>query len=106
MTRLLSLLGGYLKQPRVIFEVIGGILLGPSALGRNKNYLNKIFPTASLSYLSLVANIGLVLYLFLVGLELDPRSLATHAKVRIMQLIIHFIRTIMVSSMVLRELER
>ena len=81
VTRALSLLGGYLKQPRVIFEVIGGVLLGPSALGRIPNFQNRIFPTSSLNYLQLVANIGLVLYLFLVGLELDPKLLATHAKV-------------------------
>ena len=81
VTRILSLLGSYLKQPRVIFEVIGGIILGPSALGRIPNFLDKLFPTASLNYLGLVANIGLVLYLFLVGLELDPSMLLTYAKV-------------------------
>eukprot|EP01041_Mallomonas_annulata_P014007 gene14007-29828_t len=80
ITRALSFLGGILKQPRVIFEVIGGILLGPSALGRNKYFLDTIFPAASLNYLSLVANIGLVLYLFIVGMELDPVMLVTHAK--------------------------
>ena len=63
----LSVLGSFLNQPRVIFEIIGGILLGPSAIGRNEYYLTRIFPTKSLSYLSLVANIGLVLYLFLIG---------------------------------------
>ena len=34
MCRVLSLLGVYLRQPSVIFEVIGGIILGPSGFGR------------------------------------------------------------------------
>ena len=34
MCRGLSVFGGYLRQPTVIFEVIGGIILGPSAIGR------------------------------------------------------------------------
>lgn len=76
----LSIFGGYLRQPTVIFEIIGGIILGPSAIGRNEHYIETIFPTKSLVYLQLVANIGLVLYLFLVGLELDPKLLITHGK--------------------------
>ena len=78
LPRALSVLGSFLRQPRVVFEVIGGILLGPSAIGRDQGYLSRIFPIASLPFLSLVADFGLVIYLFLVGLELDPQSLATH----------------------------
>jgi Kef-type K+ transport system membrane component KefB len=80
MCRVLGLLGTRFKQPKVIFEIIGGILLGPSAIGRNQNYLDTIFPASSLSLISVVANLGLVLYLFIVGMELDPMLLATHAK--------------------------
>jgi len=78
--RALSLLGHYLRQPRVIFEIIGGILLGPSAIGRDSYFAQKIFPSSSIPYLSIVANIGLTFYLFLVGLELDLKLLATHGK--------------------------
>ncbi|KAK9466880.1 Sodium/hydrogen exchanger family-domain-containing protein [Lipomyces arxii] len=60
-----------LRQPRVIAEVIGGVLLGPSVMGRIPNFNEAIFPTASMPLLTLVANIGLVFFLFLVGLELD-----------------------------------
>ena len=53
----------------------GGILLGPSAFGRNHKFLNTIFPKKSLTVLDTIANIGLLFFLFLVGLELDMRSI-------------------------------
>ena len=53
----------------------GGILLGPSAMGRSEKFLNTIFPKRSLTVLETVANIGLLFFLFLVGLELDLRSI-------------------------------
>jgi Kef-type K+ transport system membrane component KefB len=75
VTRFLSSLGAWFRQPRVIFEIIGGIALGPSALGRNKHFLERCFPEDSLIQLQVVAEMGLILYLFLVGLELDPQML-------------------------------
>ncbi|KAI9680139.1 MAG: K(+)/H(+) antiporter [Trizodia sp. TS-e1964] len=62
-----------LRQPRVIAEVIGGIVLGPSVMGRIPGFQAAIFPTESMPVLNLVANLGLVLFLFLVGLEVDTR---------------------------------
>ncbi|KZF24577.1 hypothetical protein L228DRAFT_219037 [Xylona heveae TC161] len=60
-----------IRQPRVIAEVIGGILLGPSVMGRIPGFTEHIFPQASMSNLNLAANIGLILFLFLVGLEVN-----------------------------------
>lgn len=70
-----------LRQPRVIAEVIGGILLGPSAFGRIKNFTPTIFPAASLPQFNLVANVGLILFLFIVGLEVDLRLIRKNARV-------------------------
>jgi Kef-type K+ transport system membrane component KefB len=70
-----------IRQPRVIAEVIGGILLGPSVMGRIPGFTAAIFPPAAMPNLSLVANIGLVLFLFLVGLEVDLRYLVSNWKV-------------------------
>lgn len=70
-----------LRQPRVIAEVIGGILLGPSVMGRIPGFQDAIFPTASMPNLTLVANLGLVLFLFLVGLEVDLRFLVSNWRI-------------------------
>ncbi|KAG6376879.1 Sodium/hydrogen exchanger family-domain-containing protein [Boletus reticuloceps] len=80
MAQLLSLVLRKLRQPKVIAEVLGGILLGPTAFGRIPGFTDSIFPPVSLPYLSLVANIGLCLFLFLVGLEIDANVVARNAR--------------------------
>ncbi|RDB16864.1 K(+)/H(+) antiporter 1 [Hypsizygus marmoreus] len=73
MTQFLSLFLARIRQPRVIAEVIGGILLGPTVMGRIPGFRQSIFPDASLPGLNLTSTIGLILFLFLVGLEIDTR---------------------------------
>ncbi|KAH8703189.1 putative K homeostasis protein Kha1 [Talaromyces proteolyticus] len=70
-----------IRQPRVIAEVIGGILLGPSVFGRIPGFTDAIFPTASIPTLNATANLGLVLFLFLVGLETDLRFLVSNWRI-------------------------
>lgn len=75
VSRLLAIPLRYMRQPTVIAEVIGGILLGQSALGKIPGFTSTIFPPSSLPSLKLVADIGLMLFLFLVGMELDLTTL-------------------------------
>ncbi|KAH9210549.1 Sodium/hydrogen exchanger family-domain-containing protein [Leptodontidium sp. 2 PMI_412] len=70
-----------LRQPRVIAEVIGGVILGPSVMMRIPGFKAAIFPPASMAGLSLVANLGLILFLFLVGLEVNMRMFITNWRV-------------------------
>ncbi|KAG1814783.1 Sodium/hydrogen exchanger family-domain-containing protein [Suillus subaureus] len=83
MAQLLSLGLGRMKQPKVIAEVLGGILLGPTAFGRIPGFTQHIFPSQSLPYLSLVANIGLCLFLFIVGLEIDASVIKRNARMSV-----------------------
>ncbi|QUC17338.1 uncharacterized protein UV8b_01579 [Ustilaginoidea virens] len=70
-----------IRQPRVIAEVLGGIILGPSVMGRIPGFQDAIFPAASIPNLNNVANLGLILYLFLIGLETDVRFLVSNWRV-------------------------
>lgn len=79
-TQTLSLLLRKLHQPRVIAEVLGGILLGPTAFGRIPGFTKHVFPPESIPYLTLAANIGLVLFLFLVGLEIDTQIIKRNVR--------------------------
>ena len=81
MTRIIHWPLALLRQPRVIAEVITGILLGPSVMGRIPGFTAHIFPTASMPGFTLAANLGLVLFLFLVGLEVDLRFLASNWRI-------------------------
>ncbi|KAF9564551.1 potassium:hydrogen antiporter [Agrocybe pediades] len=75
VTQTLGLILARIRQPRVIAEVIGGVLLGPTVLGRIPGFLPAIFPDAGMASLTLTSTIGLVFFLFLVGLEIDTRVL-------------------------------
>jgi Kef-type K+ transport system membrane component KefB len=70
----------HLRQPPVIGEVLAGILLGPSLLGRvAPGATAYLLPNDVAPYLSALAQVGVVLYMFLVGLELDAVALRRKA---------------------------
>ncbi|KAJ3190979.1 K(+)/H(+) antiporter [Irineochytrium annulatum] len=79
--RLISIPFKYINQPSVIAEVIGGILLGPTALGRWSWFTNTIFPKSSLESLSVLSSFGLLLFLLLMGLELDLGVVVKRARI-------------------------
>lgn len=59
-------------QPGVIGEIVAGIVLGPSLLGYYfPGAFHFVFPAESLTNLELVSQIGLILFMFVIGLELD-----------------------------------
>ncbi|KAL3641013.1 Cation/H(+) antiporter 15 [Castilleja foliolosa] len=70
-TRILVFALKPLRQPRVISEILGGIILGPSVLGQSSKFAETVFPLRSVMVLETMANVGLLYFLFLVGVEMD-----------------------------------
>ena len=69
LARLAGWAFGRMGLPEVVGEIAAGILLGPSILG--VEFSERLFPTDDRVFLVLLANVGLVLFMFVVGLELD-----------------------------------
>ena len=72
ITNLCGTLCARFGQPRVVGEITGGLLLGPLVLGHLFPSLSAlVFPPSRLQPLEVISNIGIVLFLFLIGAELD-----------------------------------
>ncbi len=82
---LLGRLFKYLGQPPVIGEVIAGILLGPSLLGWVWPQAYRfILPPSVGPFLGVIAQIGVILYMFLVGLELNLGVVRARSKATVL----------------------
>jgi Kef-type K+ transport system membrane component KefB len=78
-SRVVGMLFKRIKQPQVVGEMVAGILLGPSLLGwAAPGVSTALFPAASLGYLNALSQIGLVFFMFLVGVGLNPKALREH----------------------------
>jgi Kef-type K+ transport system membrane component KefB len=70
-----------IRQPEVLGEMTAGIMLGPSLLGRiAPDWMNGLFPNSSLGPLYALSQLGLVLFVFLVGLQLRPSLIRESAR--------------------------
>jgi Kef-type K+ transport system membrane component KefB len=79
VSRVTGMLFKRIGQPQVIGEMVAGILLGPSLLGwAAPVFSSTLFPGSSLGYLNALSQIGLILFMFGIGVALDPKELKEH----------------------------
>ena len=65
-----------IHQPRVVGEMFAGILLGPSLLGwMSPGVSAYLFPASSLQHLNALSQVGVIIFMFLVGLGINPKEL-------------------------------
>ena len=85
VSRLIALLFERIGQPKVMGEMFAGVMLGPSLLGWVTPHLSSwLFPSSSLGYLNALSQVGVVIYMFLVGVALNPRSLREHGRTAVL----------------------
>ena len=78
IVRLLAKALAKVRQPPVIGEILAGVVLGPSVLGYLPNFSSAIFPSSSLLVLGVVSQVGLILFMFFLGIELDEALFAKY----------------------------
>ena len=76
---------GRIGQPRVIGEMLAGIVLGPSVLGLlAPSFSAALFPPATLGLVNALAQVGLLLFMFLVGVDFDPALLKNRGRTAVL----------------------
>ncbi|MBA3924210.1 MAG: cation:proton antiporter, partial [Nostocaceae cyanobacterium] len=85
VSRLVGLGFRSIKQPLVIGEIVAGIMLGPSLLGLVAPDVSaSLFPPETLPILNVLSQVGLIFFMFLIGLELNPKYLKGQLEVAIL----------------------
>ncbi|GAC1463286.1 MAG: cation:proton antiporter [Chamaesiphon sp.] len=74
LSRLVGLGFRWIKQPLVIGEIVAGIMLGPSLLGwLAPSWAAVLFPADAVPFLNVLSQVGLIFFMFIIGLELNPK---------------------------------
>ncbi|MBD2357306.1 cation:proton antiporter [Tolypothrix sp. FACHB-123] len=77
LSRLVGLAFKSVKQPLVIGEIVAGIMLGPSLFGLiAPSVAANVFPPETIPFLNVLSQVGLIFFMFLIGLELNPKYLS------------------------------
>jgi len=85
LSRIVGLGFRWIKQPLVIGEIVAGIMLGPSLFGLIAPELSAtLFPPETVPFLNVLSQVGLIFFMFLIGLELNPKYLSGQLEVAIL----------------------
>jgi Kef-type K+ transport system membrane component KefB/nucleotide-binding universal stress UspA family protein len=85
LSRLVGLAFRWINQPLVIGEIVAGIMLGPSLFGLVAPGLAAtLFPPETIPFLNVLSQVGLIFFMFLIGLELKPKYLSGNLEVAIL----------------------
>ncbi|MEA5625087.1 cation:proton antiporter [Nostoc sp. UHCC 0251] len=85
LSRLVGLGFRSIKQPLVIGEIVAGIMLGPSLFGLvAPDVAVTLFPPETIPFLNVLSQVGLIFFMFLIGLELNPKYLNSQLEVAIL----------------------
>lgn len=74
LTQSLHLLLRRFHLPRIVSEILAGIILGPTVLGQFQSFQTALFPQEGNVYLDLLSKIGYIFFIFLSGVKMDPRT--------------------------------
>lgn len=85
LSRLVGLGFKSIKQPLVIGEIVAGIMLGPSLFGLlAPDLAAAVFPPETMPFLNILSQVGLIFFMFLIGLELNPKYLSSQLEVAVL----------------------
>jgi Kef-type K+ transport system membrane component KefB/nucleotide-binding universal stress UspA family protein len=85
LSRLVGLVFRWINQPLVIGEIVAGIMLGPSLFGLVSPGLSAtLFPPETVPFLNVLSQVGLIFFMFLIGLELNPKYLSGNLEIAVL----------------------
>ncbi|AKG20251.1 cation:proton antiporter [Calothrix sp. 336/3] len=85
LSRLVGLAFRWINQPLVIGEIVAGIMLGPSLFGLlAPDLAATLFPPETVPFLNMLSQVGLIFFMFLIGLELNPKYLKGNLDIAIL----------------------
>lgn len=98
-----------LRFPRIISEILAGIILGPSCLGRMKEFSDTLFPEESKLILTTLSKVGYLFFMFLIGVKMDISMIKKSGRIAwaigTLSLLIPLVTVIPISSTLIRTMK-